>query len=1033
MAIDFDDDAINKPSNKDKKSKTSTPVLDNFGTDLTKMAEEGLLENTIGREDEIERVIQILSRKKKNNPVLIGEPGVGKAQPLYSKVLTPIGYKSIGELTLNDKIITPEGKYVSILGIFPQGKKDIYRIYFKDGRHADACGDHLWNVYGRAKGKNRLKSWETLSTLEIKSIKDNSKIKLKIPLIDEIDFSLKNNFIIEPYLMGTLLGDGNFSKYSLGLTSYDSEIVNTVSGICLNQKMRLKKRGTDEEKGEYTIVMNNDNVLKRTKYIKGQRINKFLLELDNLKLTEKLSHNKFIPEKYFYGSYKERIDLLRGLLDTDGTITKNGAISYTTTSLQLAKDTQKLIWSVGGLSTIKEKQTYFTYKNTRKKGKKSYVVSVRLSQQNNLFSIERKKNRLPSNYQYKNKLKNEISKIEFLNNEECVCIYIDDPKHLYITDNYITTHNTTIVEGLAKKIVEKKTSVVLHNKRVVTLDLSSLVAGTKYRGQFEERLKAIMNEIEHSPDVIIFIDELHTIIGAGNSAGSLDASNMIKPALARGYMQVIGATTIEEYKKSIEKDGAMERRFQKVFIAEPSKDETKKILRQIKFIYENYHNVIFSDDVVDTAVEFADRFITNRFQPDKSIDIIDEAGARAHLDNIFMPKELEVLEKQLLELNEEKKKVIRGQEYEKAAKIRDREKDLLPEIEEMRQKWKEDQKLNKIPVTTEIIERVVSKMTGIPVSKIGEDEWSKLLKMGEELKKRVVGQDKAVEKVTQAIQRNRTGLNNPKKPIASFLFLGTTGIGKTELAKSLAEYLFNDESALIRIDMSEYMEPHSTSKLIGAPPGYVGYDEGGQLTEKVRNHPYSVVLFDEIEKAHPLVTNILLQLLDEGKLTDGNGKEINFKNTIIIMTSNAGTKELIDNKQMGFNKNSEGADEAHAKSIIEKALGKIFKKETLNRIDEQVIFNALTKEDINKISAIHLDNFIELIKELGYKAKYTKALRDFVSEEGYSEEFGVRPILRVITSYVQNTVSMAILEKKIHSGDSITIDYIKNEVVVKKS
>lgn len=590
---------------------------------------------------------------------------------------------------------------------------------------------------------------------------------------------------------------------------------------------------------------------------------------------------------------------------------------------------------------------------------------------------------------------------------------------------------TTIVEGLAKKIIEKKTSVVLHGKRVVTLDLSMIVAGTKYRGQFEERMKAIMEEIEMNPDVILFIDELHTIIGAGNSVGALDVSNMIKPALARGLMQVIGATTIDEYKKSIEKDGAMERRFQKVLVVEPSKDETKEIIKQIKNIYEDFHNVIYSDEAIDAAVDFADRFITNRFQPDKSIDIIDEAGARAHLDNIFIPKELEVLEKQLIELKNEKNKVVKGQEYEKAAKIRDKEKELIPKIEEFKKTWKEEQKLHKIPITIDIIAKVVAKMTGIPVTKVSEDEWSRLLKMDVELKNRVVGQDKAVEKVSQAIQRNRTGLSNPKKPIASFLFLGTTGVGKTELCKALAEYLFNDEGALIRIDMSEYMEPHSVAKLIGAPPGYVGYEEGGQLTEKVRNRPYCVVLFDEIEKAHPLVTNILLQLLDEGKLTDGNGKEINFKNTIIIMTSNAGTQELSENKQLGFNKGSV-SDELHTKSIIDKALGKIFKKETLNRIDEQIIFNKLSKEDIVKITEIHLENFLNLVRENGYKVKYTKALKDFIAEEGYSEEFGVRPIHRAITTYIQNTITRAILEKKIQHGDSFTIDYVKNEVVIKK-
>lgn len=632
-----------------------------------------------------------------------------------------------------------------------------------------------------------------------------------------------------------------------------------------------------------------------------------------------------------------------------------------------------------------------------------------------------------------NKGQSTVENIEHLGIHDTYDLEVLSDDHIYESDG-IYSHNTgktAIVEGLAKKIVEKKTSVVLQSKRLVTLDLSLIVAGTKYRGQFEERMKAIMEEIESNPDVILFIDELHTIIGAGNSQGSLDVSNMIKPALARGLMQVIGATTIEEYKKSIEKDGAMERRFQKVLVPEPSKEDTKEILKQIKGIYEDFHNVIFSDETIEVAVDFADRFITNRFQPDKSIDIIDEAGARAHLDNIFMPKELEELEKQLVELKNEKNKVVKGQEYEKAAKLRDKEKELLPKIEEMKKSWKEEQKLHKIPITIDLIAKVVSKMTNIPLTKVSEDEWTKLLKMNDELKKRVVGQDYAVEKVSQAIQRSRTGLNNPKKPIASFLFLGTSGVGKTELSKALADYLFNDDAALIKIDMSEYMEPHSVAKLIGSPPGYVGYEEGGQLTEKVRNRPYSVILFDEIEKAHPLVTNILLQLLDEGRLTDGNGKEINFKNTIIIMTSNAGTQELSENKQLGFNKSLENND-SHAKSIIDKALSKIFKKETLNRIDEQIIFHKLSKENLLEITEIHINNFFKLTKDLGYKVKATKALKEFIADEGYSEEFGARPIHRAITTYIQNTITKAILEKKIQVGDSFTLDYVKGEVVIKK-
>ena len=585
---------------------------------------------------------------------------------------------------------------------------------------------------------------------------------------------------------------------------------------------------------------------------------------------------------------------------------------------------------------------------------------------------------------------------------------------------------TAIVESLANKIVEKKVSVVLHEKRIISLDISLIVAGTKYRGQFEERMKAIMDEIENNPNIILFIDELHTIIGAGNSAGSLDVSNIIKPALARGTMQIIGATTIEEYKKSIEKDGAMERRFQKVIIEEPSVVETKMILHNIKNIYEDFHNVSYTEEAIDSAVDYSVRYITNRFLPDKAIDILDEAGARIHLDNLHLPAELEILEGKLNDLKTEKNDVIKSQKYEQAAKIRDKERDLIKEIELFKYNWQNQQKSKKIPVNEHDIARVVSKMIGIPVTQITEDEGIRLMKMGDEIKNRVIGQDEAIEKIAESIQRSRSGLSNPKKPIASFLFLGSTGIGKTELSKALSEYLFNDEDSLIRIDMSEYMEPHSVSKLIGAPPGYVGHGDGGQLTEKVRNKPYSVVLFDEIEKGHKDVTNILLQLLDEGKLTDGDGVEINFKNTVVIMTSNIGTQDIMDNKPMGFNSDQFKNDLENSR-IIEKALKKHFRPELLNRIDDVVIFKKLSKENIINIVKIHLNNFRKNVLAQGVEIEFTENLINFVGEEGYSDEYGARPILRVITRFVQTPLSKELLLKKIKSGDSIIVDFDKEK------
>jgi len=592
---------------------------------------------------------------------------------------------------------------------------------------------------------------------------------------------------------------------------------------------------------------------------------------------------------------------------------------------------------------------------------------------------------------------------------------------------------TAIVEGLAMRIIEKKVSRILHGKRIIALDLSLVVAGTKYRGQFEERMKAIVDEIEQNPDVMVFIDEFHTIIGAGNSAGSLDASNMIKPALARGLMQVIGATTIDEYKKSIEKDGAMERRFQKVMVEEPSLDETKEIIHQAKAGYEEHHGVKFEDDAINSAVEYADRYITNRFFPDKAFDVIDEVGSRIHIDNLKTPPEILRLENELEEVKKQKDVYVKSQQYEQAAKIRDKEKDLIRQYELTTKQWEDSEKNNRIPITEADVAKVVSKMIGVPVTKITEDEGVKLLNMPEELQKRVIGQDKAVTKIAEAIQRNRAGLNNPKKPIASFLFIGPTGVGKTELAKSLAEYLFNDEDAMIKIDMSEYTEPHTIAQLKGSPPGYVGYEEGGQLTEKVRNKPYCVVLFDEIEKAHPLVHNIFLQILDEGKLTDGKGLTVNFKNTIIIMTSNIGTKELSESKSLGFNLGNV-KDELRVESIIEKALKKHFKPEFLNRLDEQVIFNKLSKENVMQITEVHLKNFAKRVEKQGFKIEFADSIKELIVKDGYSEEFGGRPILRMITKHVQTPVSKQLLLKKFKAGDTIYVDWNtkKEEVEVTK-
>jgi ATP-dependent Clp protease ATP-binding subunit ClpC len=577
---------------------------------------------------------------------------------------------------------------------------------------------------------------------------------------------------------------------------------------------------------------------------------------------------------------------------------------------------------------------------------------------------------------------------------------------------------TAIVEGLALRIMQKRVSRTLFNKRVVMLDLAALVAGTKYRGQFEERMKAIMNELEKSRDVILFIDEIHTMVGAGGATGSLDASNILKPALARGELQCIGASTLDEYRQYIEKDGALDRRFQKVMVEPPSIDDTIHILQNISNKYEDFHNVQYSAEAIKACVTLSERYITDRFLPDKAIDVLDEVGARVHLKNIHVPRHIEELEKRIEDLKDDKNQAVKNQQYEKAADLRDMETKLSRQLEQEKVQWEEESKTRRYPVSEDDIAEVVMMMTGIPVRKVSENENQKLIKMGDDLAGVVIGQDDAVKKITKAIQRNRVGLKDPTKPVGSFIFLGPTGVGKTELAKALARYLFDNDDSLIRIDMSEYMEKFSVSRLIGAPPGYVGYEEGGQLTEKVRRKPYSVVLLDEIEKAHPDVYNILLQVLDDGQLTDGLGRKVDFKNTLIIMTSNIGARQLKDFGQgVGFaTKARQESVEDSSKTVIQNALRKTFSPEFLNRIDDVVVFNSLSKEDIFKIIDLTLRGVMKRLSTMGFKLILTDEAKEFLSEKGYDPQFGARPLNRAIQKYIEDPLAEFILGEQPTEG-----------------
>ncbi len=594
---------------------------------------------------------------------------------------------------------------------------------------------------------------------------------------------------------------------------------------------------------------------------------------------------------------------------------------------------------------------------------------------------------------------------------------------------------SAIAEGLALRIVQRKVSRVLFDKRVVTLDLASLVAGTKYRGQFEERMKAVMNELEKSQDVILFIDEIHTIVGAGGASGSLDASNMFKPALARGEIQCIGATTLDEYRTNIEKDGALERRFQKVLVEPTSVEETIEILHNVKGRYEDHHNVKFTDDAIKACVALTERYLSDRYLPDKALDAMDEAGSRVHITNIKVPKDVLALEEEVEKAKDKKNAVVRSQKYEEAAELRDVERQLQEKLEAAKRKWEDDSKNQREQVTEDNVAEVVAMMTGVPVRRIAQKESNRLSTMDEQLQGSVIGQEEAIHKVTRAIQRNRAGLKDPNKPIGSFIFLGPTGVGKTQLAKELALFLFDKGENLIRIDMSEYMEKFAISRLVGAPPGYVGYEEGGQLTEKVRRRPYSVVLLDEIEKAHPDVFNLLLQILDDGLVTDSLGRKIDFRNTIIIMTSNIGSRQLKDFGQgVGFTTSAkrEGASE-HEKGVIQSALKKAFAPEFLNRIDDVVLFNSLTKEDIFKIIDIELKHLYDRVEKMGYSIQLTNDAKEYIAERGYDRQYGARPLTRAIQKYLEDPMAEEIINSNMNEGDTLVVNYDKKkeEIAVK--
>jgi ATP-dependent Clp protease ATP-binding subunit ClpC len=943
----------------DQDSEKKYGAIKKYGRDMTELAQEGRLDPVIGREKEIEMVMQTLVRRTKCNPMLIGDAGVGKAQPLSSLVRVRNGWKRMGDMELGDIVVNPNGGFSKVIGVYPQGMKKVFRVSLKDGNFVDCSGEHLWKIWNGFR-----QGWRVIDTITLKNKVDNSQaktIRYYLPVTSAVSDGCHRDFLISPYFMGILLGDGCLDG-GVRFSSCEKEIADRISSEVSLHDYKAQSSGPLD--GSYRISRREGRYKKKGCNLR----NIYSQEIERLGLTKHGSNDKFIPDEYLTSDLEQRMDLLRGLLDSDGCVSKTGAVSYYSNSSKLMNGVAILVRSLGGIAKIVP-NSLSNYNNGN-----GGSVSIILPRASDCVFLKRKKDRLSNKHGiYRNGLLNKIISIEELSCEkEMQCIRVDNEDGLYITDNYVVTHNSAIVEGLAQKIISEDVPAKLKGKKIISLDLGAMVAGSKFRGEFEERFKAVLEELKASNgEIIAFVDEFHTIIGAGGHAeGSLDASNMLKPAMARGDIHLIGATTTKEY-RNIEKDAALERRMSVVMIEEPSVENSIKMIQGLRSRYEDHHEVTVTDEAITSAVIMSNRYVSDRFLPDKAIDLIDETASRMVIRN--MPKSM----------------------------------------------------------TEENVAALISDKTGIPISRLVEDEQKKLVDMEKILTARVIGQEYAITTLSESIRRSRVGLKDPSRPIGSFIFLGPTGVGKTELVKALAEFMFNDEEFIIRIDMSEYMEAHSVSKLIGSPPGYVGYDEAGQLTESVRHKPYSVILFDEIEKAHPDVFNILLQILDDGHLTDSHGRTVSFKETIIIMTSNLGTSFADGKSDIGFTKRSE-IDKR--KLSIEMELKKRFRPEFINRVDDIVIFNQLDKESLLKIIDLLVKEVAVLLQERNIGVELTDGAREWIFSVGYDANFGARPLRRAIQKYITNNVSAKILSGDFSSGDTVLVDVdtTTDELILKR-
>jgi len=944
---------------------TETP-LDLYTRNLNKDALDGNIDPVIGREKEVIDTIEILARRKKNNVVYVGEPGVGKAQPLHSKIKTPTGWTTMGDIRLGDIVSTPDGKNANVVGVFPQGKKDIYKITFTDGRTAESCKEHLWEIYGKygasykTAGGNRARKVDSkVVDLEwiMNKLKTN-KQSIRIPLITS-DSNIDVQQPINPWLMGFLLGDGSFAETKVGtFSTADKQILDlvqhnlnppyTINHIDNYDYRIVNKSSPQSEKG--TLCRKN---LSRHYY--KQSIN-------DLGLRGMLSHNKYIPDIYKNGSMQQKLDLLAGLVDSDGYVTHTGAVSISTSSEQMGKDIQEIVWSLGGIAKIAIKYPTYSYKGEKKNGLPNYNISIRYPDPKKLSKLDRKRNLLSDEYQYTN-LKLAISNIEYVGEKDAQCIMIDHPDHLYITDNYVVTHNTALAEGLALKIINKEVPKALQDKVVYSLDMGSLLAGTKFRGDFEERLKGVLDQVKKLGNCIMFIDEIHMILGAGStSGGQMDAGNLLKPMLAKGELMCVGATTYDEFHEHFEKDKALLRRFQKYDINQPSASETKLILKGIAYQYEKFHGVTFAEGSTDMCVDLAERYMKSKFFPDKAIDIMDSAGAIA-------------------KLREEKE------------------------------------------VSIDIVVQQAAKIARIPVNMIDMKENTALETLAPKMKNKVYGQDEAIDKLVEAIFMSKAGLRNPSKPIGSFLFTGPTGTGKTYTAKKLAESL---GVHFARFDMSEYMEKHTVSKFIGAPPGFVGHGEGkmgeGQLIQTIDTNPNCVLLLDEVEKAHPDVLTVLLQVMDDGRLTSAKGKTVDFSNVVIIMSANLGAADA-EKLKIGFGSQDNAA-------VVDTEIKKFFSPEFRNRIDAIVKFNKLTMAEMNLIVNAEIEKTEVMLTPKNISLNITQPARDWLASKGYDPKMGARPFERLFEEKIKKPLSKEILFGKLKLGGRVNIDFVNDNIFI---